>query len=49
MLLVWIFIGMLTAFLAALKKRNAYRWLIAGIILGPMGFLLIMCMSKIEE
>lgn len=33
MLLVLIFLGMFTAFLTALKKRNAYWWLIAWIIL----------------
>jgi len=31
------------------EKRNTYRWLIAAIILGPLGFVLILWMSKIEE
>jgi len=45
-LLVWLIVAVVTAFIAARKNRSFIGWLIIGLILPIVGFILILVLPE---
>lgn len=45
-LLVWLIVAVITAFIAARKNRSFIGWLIIGLILPIVGFILILVLPE---
>lgn len=45
-LLVWLIVAVITAFIAARKDRSFIGWLIIGLILPIVGFILILVLPE---
>ena len=45
-IIVWLVLAIVTAFLAARKNRSFIGWLIIGLIIPLIGFILILVMSE---
>ncbi|MBW7995930.1 MAG: hypothetical protein FVQ81_05020 [Candidatus Glassbacteria bacterium] len=44
--IIWLVLAIVTAFLAAKKNRSFLGWLIIGLIIPLIGFILILVMPK---
>ena len=47
--LIWIFFGVATAVVASGKGRNGFGWFFVGLLLGPVGLILSLVVSKNVE
>jgi len=45
-IIIWLVLAILTAFLAARKNRSFIGWLIIGLIIPLIGFILILVMPE---
>lgn len=39
-LLIWLFFGMISAFIAKIKGRKGWQWFLLGTVFGPFGLIL---------
>ncbi len=46
---IWLLLGFASAILANAKGRSGCAWFLMGVLLGPLGFLMIGFMPKIED
>jgi zinc ribbon protein len=46
--LTWLIFGIVTAVVAVNKGRNGCGWFTLGVLLGPVGFILVIAMEKNE-
>jgi len=46
---IWIICGIISAIIASNKGRSGVGWFFGGLILGPLGLLIIAVLSKKEE
>lgn len=44
--IIWLLFGVVTAVVAANKRRNVIGWLVLGFLLGPFGLILSLVVSK---
>ncbi len=47
-LLIWVIVALVTAFIAAKKNRSFIGWLVIGLILPIVGFILILVLPEGE-
>ncbi|MCA9910356.1 MAG: zinc ribbon domain-containing protein [Anaerolineae bacterium] len=47
--LVWLLFGIATAIIASNKGLNGCGWLIVGVLLGPIGLILVLVVSRDES
>jgi hypothetical protein len=48
-LVIWLLFGVLAAIVASNKGRSGCGWFAIGILLGPLGFLLALVISRNQE
>ncbi len=46
--IIWLVLAIITAFLAAKKNRSFIGWLIIGLLIPLIGFILILVMPAVE-
>jgi hypothetical protein len=46
---IWFIFGIVTGIIASVKNRSGCGWFIIGFILGPIGFLVILCLPKATD
>jgi len=49
LILIWGLFGIGSAVVASSKNRSGCGWFIIGVLLGPIGFLISIGISKVEE
>ncbi|HEY3250826.1 MAG TPA: hypothetical protein VGK25_06880 [Ignavibacteria bacterium] len=48
-LFLWVGVAFLTAFLARLRGGNLFKWLLAGLLFGPLGLIYVALFMKREK
>ncbi len=47
--LFWLFCAVVTAFLAANRGQNSFKWFALGLLIGPLAFVLVVRPSNAQK
>ena len=48
-LLLWVLFGVCCALIANAKHRSGCGWFMGGVLLGPLGLIIVACLPRLEK